>query len=321
MAVYTNVSDEALADFLTHYDLGKVVSFKGIAGGVENTNYLLQTDKSSYILTLYEKRVAEADLPFFIGLMDHLASRGFACPLPIRNRQGEALGQLEGRPAAIISFLEGMEVSHPNADYCRLAGQTMARLHLTADGFEITRVNALAPAGWPPLVESAVGEADTVEDGMAELITSELAFAQANWPAATDIPKGVIHADMFKDNVFFLDGELSGVIDFYFACNDFLAYDLAVGINAWCFDDDLKFDAERCEALIAGYQEIRQLEPAEREALPILARGAALRFLLTRVNDWLNVPPGALVVPHDPKAFSARLRFFQSATLSTFGLS
>lgn len=321
MAVYTNVSDEALADFLTNYDLGKVVSFKGIAGGVENTNYLLQTESGSYILTLYEKRVAEADLPFFIGLMDHLASRGFTCPLPIRNRDGAALGRLEGRPAAIISFLAGMEVSHPNSEYCRLAGQTMARLHLTAKGFDITRVNSLAPAGWPPLVESAVDEADTVEDGMAELITSELAFAQAHWPAASDIPSGVIHADMFKDNVFFLDGELSGVIDFYFACNDYLAYDLAVGINAWCFDDNLKFDEGRCQAMIAGYQEIRQLEPAEREALPILARGAALRFLLTRVNDWLNVPPGALVVPHDPKAFSARLRFFQSATLATFGLS
>ena len=319
MAVYTNVSDEALAEFLTHYDLGRVVSFKGIAGGVENTNYLLQTEAGSYILTLYEKRVAEADLPFFIGLMDHLASRGFTCPLPIRNRAGDALGRLEGRPAAIISFLEGMEVSHPTADYCRLAGQTMARLHLTAQDFDIQRVNALAPAGWPPLVESAVGEADTVEAGMAELITSELAYAQQNWP--TDIPSGVIHADMFKDNVFFLDGALSGVIDFYFACNDYLAYDLAVGINAWCFDDELQFDAERCAAMIAGYQEIRQLEPAEREALPILARGAALRFLLTRVNDWLNVPPGALVVPHDPKAFSARLRFFKSATPSTFGLS
>ncbi|MEP0943625.1 MAG: homoserine kinase [Rhizobiaceae bacterium] len=318
MAVYTEVSDEALAAFLTTYDIGKVVSFKGIAGGVENTNYLLQTDSGSYILTLYEKRVDEADLPFFIGLMDHLASRGFTCPLPIRNKEGQALGRLENRPAAIISFLEGMEVSHPNSDYCRLAGETMARLHLTAQDFDIHRANALAPAGWPALVDSAVDEADTVEAGMAELITSELTFAEQNWP--DNIPSGVIHADMFKDNVFFLDGKLSGVIDFYFACNDFLAYDLAIGINAWCFDDDLQFDEQRCKALIAGYQQVRQLEPAELMALPVLARGAALRFLLTRVNDWLNVPPGALVVPHDPKAFSTRLRFFQSANLESFGL-
>ena len=319
MAVYTEVSDEALRAFLADYDLGKVLSFKGIAGGVENTNYLLRTERGNFILTLYEKRVAEADLPFFIGLMDHLASRDFACPLPIRNRQGQALGRLENRPAAIISFLEGIEVSHPTIDNCRLAGETMARLHLTAQGFNIQRVNALAPAGWPDLVDSAVDEADSVEKGMADLIVSELAFTQQNWPG--DIPSGVIHADMFKDNVFFLDGQLSGVIDFYFACNDYLAYDIAVGINAWCFDDELKFDPERCEAMIEGYQSVRSLSKREIEVLPVLARGAALRFLLTRVNDWLNVPPGALVVPHDPKAFSARLRFLKTATSETFGFS
>ena len=319
MAVYTEVSDEALEAFLSNYDLGKVLSFKGIAGGVENTNYLLRTEQGNFILTLYEKRVEEADLPFFIGLMDHLASRDFACPLPIRNKDGQALGRLENRPAAIISFLEGMEVSHPTADYCRLAGETMARLHMLAQDFEIHRTNALAPAGWPALVNSAVSEADTVEEGMADLIRSELAFAQQNWP--DDIPSGVIHADMFKDNVFFLDGQLSGVIDFYFACNDYLAYDLAVGINAWCFDDDLNFVPESCRALIEGYQSVRNLSEREVEVLPILTRGAALRFLLTRVNDWLNVPPGALVVPHDPKAFSQRLRFFQTATPATFGFS
>lgn len=319
MAVYTEVSDEALEAFLADYDLGKVLSFKGIAGGVENTNYLLRTEQGNFILTLYEKRVEEADLPFFIGLMDHLASREFACPLPIRNRQGEALGRLENRPAAIISFLEGMEVSHPAPENCRLAGETMARLHMTAQDFEIRRSNALAPAGWPALVNSAVDQADTVEEGMAELIVSEMKFAQENWPS--DIPSGVIHADMFKDNVFFLDGQLSGVIDFYFACNDYLAYDLAVGLNAWCFDDDLNFDSTRCAAMVQGYQSVRKLSEREIDVLPVLARGAALRFLLTRVNDWLNVPPGALVVPHDPKAFSTRLRFFKSATPATFGFA
>ncbi len=319
MAVYTEVSDEALEGFLADYDLGKVLSLKGIAGGVENTNYLLRTDRNLFILTLYEKRVEEADLPFFIGLMDHLASRGFACPLPIRNRHGQALGRLESRPAAIISFLEGMEISHPTPDTCRMAGQTMAQLHKTAQGFDIQRTNALAPTGWPALVDSAVEQADSVEPGMAHLIVSELAFAQENWPI--DIPSGVIHADLFRDNVFFLDGELSGVIDFYFACNDFLAYDLAIGINAWCFDDDLGFDAARCSALIEGYSSVRELTRQEIELLPALARGAALRFLLTRVNDWLNVPPGALVIPHDPKDFSARLRFFKGTTPATFGLS
>ncbi|MGI9364260.1 MAG: homoserine kinase [Rhizobiaceae bacterium] len=319
MAVYTEVSDEALAGFLANYDLGAVLSFKGIAGGVENTNYLLRTESGTYILTLYEKRVAEKDLPFFVGLMDHLASRGFVCPLPIRNRHGSALGRLENRPAAIVSFLEGMEVSHPTPAYCHLAGQTMANLHQSASGFDIQRRNALAPAGWPALVESAIGEADSVEQGMADLIRGELAHAQYNWPQ--DIPFGVIHADLFKDNVFFLDGQLSGVIDFYFACNDYLAYDLAIGINAWCFDDDLAFQQDACDAMIAGYQSVRQLSIEETNALPTLLRGAALRFLLTRLNDWLNVPPGALVVPHDPKAFSARLKFFKTASAGKLGLA
>lgn len=319
MAVYTEVSNEALNAFLSNYDLGQVLSFKGIAGGVENTNYLLRTQAGSYILTLYEKRVAEKDLPFFVGLMDHLAKRGFACPSPIRNRQGAALGRLEGRPAALVSFLEGVEISHPGENHCRMAGETMAALHLAAKGFPLHRKNALDPSGWPALVESSLSGADTVEPGMAALITDELAHAQKNWPNL--IPTGFIHADMFKDNVFFLDGQLSGVIDFYFACNDFLSYDLAVGINAWCFDKDLEFQPALSAALLSGYQSKRKLEPAETDALPTLARGAALRFLLTRLNDWLNVPPGALVVPHDPKAFSARLRFFQNADPSTLGVA
>lgn len=319
MAVYTEVSDEALEQFLRDYDIGHVLSFKGIAGGVENTNYLLRTDKGTYILTLYEKRVAEEDLPFFIGLMDHLAAKGFACPEPIRNRQGNALGQLQDRPAAMVSFLEGMEVSHPTAAHCHRVGQTMANMHKAASGFKITRKNALDPSGWPALADTNLDRADTVEDGLADLISTQLAYCVKHWP--TDIPTGVIHADMFKDNVFFLDGELSGVIDFYFSCNDYLAYELAVGINAWCFDDDLKFQPELSAALIDGYQSVRTLETTEIQALPILVRGAALRFLLTRLNDWLNVPPGALVVPHDPKAFSIRLRHFQSATLKSLGLS
>ena len=315
MAVYTEVSDEALEAFLEAYDLGQVLSLKGIAGGVENTNYMLHTQAGSYILTLYEKRVAEEDLPFFVGLMDHLSNAGFPCPAPIRNRAGDALGKLCGRPAAMVSFLEGMEVKHPTPDHCFAAGQTMAKLHASAEGFQITRKNALDPSGWPELAQAAQSGADSVEPGLAKLITDELKFSQDNWP--TKIPAGVIHADMFKDNVFFLNETLSGVIDFYFACNDFLAYDLAVGINAWCFDDDLSFMPEHSAALLAGYGSERVLEAQEFKALPTLCRGAALRFLLTRVNDWLNVPPGALVVPHDPKAFSARLRFHQSAADAT----
>ncbi len=309
MAVYTEVSDAALEEFLAAYDLGKILSLKGIAGGVENTNYLLQMSSGSYILTLYEKRVAAEDLPFFIGLMDHLSSNEFPCPKPIRNKTGEVLGTLEGRPAAIASFLEGMEAKKPTTDHCHMAGHAMAKLHLAASGFSTTRENALGLNGWAPLVQSSLERADSVEAGLANLIYNEINRAQEHWPK--DIPSGIIHADMFSDNVFFLDGKLSGVIDFYFACNDFLAYDLAIGINAWCFDSEFKFQPRLSAALLAGYNSVRKLDEAEKNALPTLARGAALRFLLTRLNDWLNVPPGALVVPHDPKAFSARLQFLQ----------
>lgn len=317
MAVYTDVSDAALAEFLSDYDVGTVTSFKGIAGGVENSNYFLQTDRDSYVLTLYEKRVVEADLPFFVGLMDHLTHKGFPCPEPIRDKQGEAIKRLENRPAALVSFLPGIDVKTPDLNQCWLAGETLAKLHEAGKDFTVHRKNALAPDGWPPLAEAELPRADEVEDGMAELISTQLADIVAHWP--TDIPKGVIHADFFRDNVFFLDGKLSGVIDFYFACNDFLAYDIAVTINAWCFDEALKFQQERAAALLQGYQSVRKLESAERNSLSILARGAALRFLLTRVYDWLNVPKGALVLPHDPTEFSARLRFTRDHGERVFG--
>ncbi|MEM8749347.1 MAG: homoserine kinase [Pseudomonadota bacterium] len=320
MAVYTEVSDEALADYLKDFDLGKVLSFKGIAGGVENTNYLLHMTSGDYILTLYEKRVAEADLPFFVGLMDHLSAQGFPCPKPIQRPGGSVLGTVCGRPAAMVSFLEGMEVSHPKPSHCKMAGETMARLHATAADFKLQRKNALAPDNWPTLIASCIDRANEVEPGLTDLITSEMEYLAQNWPL--DLPTGVIHADMFKDNVFFLDNELSGVIDFYFACNDLLAYDLAIAINAWCFDDAFRFLPELSAALIEGYSQMRKLSAQECDAIPVLARGAALRFLLTRVNDWLNVPPGALVQPHDPTAFSARLRFHRQAEgPATYGVT
>ena len=316
MAVYTEVSSTQLAAYLEAFDLGKVLSLKGITGGVENTNYALHTQTGSYILTLYEKRVAEEDLPFFVGLMDHLAQAGFPCPLPIRNRAGDALGHLAQRPAAMVSFLEGMEISDPAPRHGSAVGATMARMHLLAEDFQIKRTNALAPHGWPELANASADEADSVEAGLRKLIADEMIWTAKHWPK--DIPTGVIHADMFKDNVFFLDDQLSGVIDFYFACNDFLAYDIAVAINAWCFNADLKFQPDMCAAILQGYQTVRPLETTEKQALPVLARGAALRFLLTRLNDWLNVPEGAVVVPHDPKAFSARLRCFQEAETAEF---
>ncbi|GLK70455.1 homoserine kinase [Ancylobacter dichloromethanicus] len=311
MAVYTDVSPEELDTFLAAYDLGRLRAFKGIAEGVENSNYLLQTEAGSFILTLYEKRVNPADLPFFVGLMQHLATRGIDCPQPVKNRDGVALGTLAGRPALIATFLVGMSVRRPSAANCAALGAALAGLHKAgADFTALHRANALSVAGWRPLYAQARAGADTVAPGLSALIADELSVLEARWP--TGLPAGIIHADLFPDNVFFTDGRLSGLIDFYFACNDLFAYDVAICLNAWCFEPDGAYNQTKGRALLAGYQAERPLEAEEIAALPLLARGAALRFLLTRLVDWLNVPPGALVRPHDPLEYLRKLRFHRS---------
>ena len=307
MAVYTEVSDEALAAFLAQYDLGAVLSFKGIAEGVENSNFLLKTEAGSFILTLYEKRVRAADLPFFVGLMEHLATHGVTCPLPVRDRKGETLGILAGRPAAIVTYLEGLWIKRPNVSHCGQVGEALARMHKASQSFPLRRENALSAKGWPALFESAKDRADEVAPGLRAEAEAELAFLLAAWPK--DLPSGVIHADLFPDNVFFLRDRLSGLIDFYFACDDALAYDLAICLNSWCFEADSSFNISKGRAMIAGYQRVRRLDSAEVAALPLLARGSALRFMLTRLVDWLNVPPGAKVTPKDPREYLAKLRF------------
>ncbi|WP_350333337.1 homoserine kinase [Coralliovum pocilloporae] len=319
MAVYTDVSDDMLADFLAQYEAGTLTSFKGIAEGVENSNYLLHTTGLSYILTLYEKRVDPNDLPFFLGLMEHLSARGLSCPTPIRNRTGETLGELAGRPAALISFLEGMWVRRPSALNCRQLGEAMAQMHVAGQDFAIERPNALSVESWRPLFEQSADDADTVAGGLRQIVRDELDYLEQNWPQ--DLPQGVIHADLFPDNVFFLSDRLSGLIDFYFACNDALVYDLAICLNAWCFEPDLSFNVTKAKALLVGYSRVRPLEPVEFDALPLLARGAALRFLLTRLHDWLRVPPGALVTPKDPLEYLRKLTFHQSVETSrAYGL-
>ncbi len=320
MAVYTDVSPEELEAFLARYDIGRLRAFKGIAEGVENSNFLLQTEAGSFILTLYEKRVNPADLPFFIGLMEHLAGRGIACPQPVKNRAGTALGALAGRPAAIATFLIGTSVRRPGVAHCAALGEALARLHEAGTGFALTRRNALSVAGWRPLFDTAGERADTVAPGLHALIADELAVLEARWPAG--LPEGVIHADLFPDNVFFTDDRLSGLIDFYFACNDLLAYDVAICLNAWCFEPDGAFNITKGRALLAAYAAVRPLDEAEVAALPLLARGAALRFLLTRLVDWLNVPPGALVRPHDPKEYLRKLRFHRTvASARDYGVA
>jgi homoserine kinase type II len=319
MAVYTEVPDDQLAEFIASYDLGALLSYKGIAEGVENTNYLLHTEKGPFILTLYEKRVAPADLPFFLDLMEHLARAGITCPTPVRDAQGHMLRQLAGKPAALVTFLEGVWIRRPQARHCMALGQAMARLHLAGQTFQGKRRNALDLAGWRPLFERFQSRADEIGAGLAAIIEQELAHLEANWPA--DLPQGIIHADLFPDNAFFLGDRLSGLIDFYFACTDALAYDVAITLNAWCFESDHSFNVTNGQALLKGYQSVRALTPAEREALPLLARGAALRFLLTRAYDWLNTAPDALVRRKDPNEFLRRLRFHRGVgAASAYGL-
>ncbi len=309
MAVYTEVSDAALAAFLETYDLGGVRALKGIAEGVENSNFLLHTEKGYFILTLYEKRVEADSLPFFLALMDHLAERGLSCPRPVRARSGSALGHLSGRPAAIVTFLDGVCRNRPNVGNCERIGEALARLHRAAADFKGSRVNALSLSAWPQLFAPLRFCADDVESGLAAAIAAELAFLKTRWPR--DLPRGIIHADLFPDNVLFLGDEVSGLIDFYFACTDDLAYDLAICLNAWCFEPDGSFSIAKATALFEGYQRVRRLTPAEAAAIPVLARGAALRFALTRLIDWLNVPAGALVSPKDPLEYVGKLRFHQ----------
>jgi homoserine kinase type II len=311
MAVYTDVAADELAEFLSGYDIGELLSYKGIAEGVENSNFLLHTRAGYFILTLYEKRVARNDLPFFLNLMTHLALHGIICPQPLVNRRGETLSTLAGRPAAIINFLEGVWPRKPNTAHCAGVGQALAKMHLAGRDFPLSRANALSVSGWRPLFDSAASRADELQHGLRAFLSAELDHLESNiWPE--NLPRGVIHADLFPDNVFFLGEKLSGIIDFTFACNDLLAYDVAICLNAWCFESDHSFNVTKARAFLNAYSRERQLSVAEQEALPLLARGAAIRFLLTRLVDVLNVPPGALVRPKDPLEYVRKLRFQQS---------
>lgn len=319
MAVYTEVSDDELQTFLAGYDLGSALSCKGIAEGVENSNFMLETEKGRFILTLYEKRTKREDLPFFLGLMEHLADRGVSCPLPVHGVDGEPLRELCGRPAAMVTFLNGMSVKRIAPVHCGELGAALAALHNAGRGFAAGRPNALSLAGWRKLANDTQARADEVQEGLAAAVAAELAALENEWPQ--DLPAGVIHADLFPDNVFFRGDKLSGLIDFYFACNDFLAYDVAICLNAWCFEADGPFNATKARALLSGYEKLRPLTDAERAALPLLCRGSALRFLLTRLFDWLNVPPGALVRPKDPMEYVRKLRFHQGVkSLGEYGL-
>ena len=312
MAVYTDISDEELSALLANFDLGAPVAFKGIAEGVENSNFLLETEKGRYILTVYEKRVREEELPYFLGLTLWLAAHGYPSATPIVDRAGEALQRVRGKPCAIFSFLPGLAVRRPSASHCREAGEGLARLHLAAQGFSMSRPNDLGQAALAPMFEGLKVQAEALKPGLAAVISGDLERLAAAWPK--DLPTGVIHADYFPDNVFFDPaGKFAGTIDFYFACNDFLAYDIAVTLNAWCFEADGSFNITSARALLAGYEAHRPLSAAERAALPALAHGAAMRFFLTRLHDWHATPPGALVRPKDPLEYERKLAVHRTA--------
>lgn len=313
MAVYTQVSAEAAARLLERYDVGRLVSLKGIAEGVENSNYLLETDRSRFILTLYESRVDPADLPYFHNLLAHLHAAG--CPVPrfIDDSEGRWLQDLLGKKACLIEFLPGISVSEPTAAQAIAVGQSLAAMHKAVADFGEVKPNPLGQQSWKPLFDRCDrAAANALRDGLADDISAECDWLSAHWPG--DLPQGAVHTDLFPDNVLFRGNEVGGLIDFYFACTDFRAYDLAVTHAAWSFSNDGRaYRADIGNALIEGYGSILQLTPEEKRAFPVLARGASLRFLLTRLYDWINTPADALVTRKDPLAFHRRLEFYRSA--------
>jgi homoserine kinase type II len=309
MAVYTEVTAEDLYALLERYDIGRLTAFKGIAEGVENSNFYLGTDRGQFILTLYEKRVSPNDLPFFLGLMEHLAQSGVSCPIPVHDSEGGVLQTLAEKPAAIVTFLSGYALRKPQPAHCHSLGAALATLHESGLTFPLKRDNALSVPGWEKLFAAIDGMADNLMPGLTENIAGQLKLISSEWPQ--NLPRGVIHADLFPDNVFFLNDKVSGVIDFYFACNDLLAYDLAICLNAWCFELDHAFNVTKARALFKGYNSVRQLGPDEVSALPLLARGSALRFLLTRLYDWFNTPGEAFVKRKDPMEYWRKLKFHQ----------
>jgi homoserine kinase type II len=320
MAVYTQLGAEQLAALIESFDVGALRSAKGIAEGVSNSNWLIETagrngaqngqSSARFILTMYEHRLDLSELPFFLGLLDHLAERGCPVPATIHDRDGKSFRFMGDKAVALIEFLPGVSVEDPTAAQAHAVGEALARMHLAARDFAGERANTMGLAQWRTFAQACGPEGfAAIDPALGELIDRELAALERDWP--TSLPRSVIHADLFPDNVLMLGDQVSGLIDFYFACVDMTAYDVAVTHAAWCFDrSGSRFDPALSAALLAGYENVRPLSADERAALPILARGAAMRFLMTRAYDWLNTPPGALVTRKDPLAFSRRLSFY-----------
>ncbi len=310
MAVYTQLGPEDVAPLLARYDAGELIALKGIAEGVENSNFFVETSKSRFILTLYENRVDPADLPFFYALLKHLHDAGCKVPRFIADTEGKWLQEVAGRPACLIEFLQGVSVTQPTPAQGRSAGAALGAMHAALTGFGETRPNSLGVATWRPLAERCDNDIlNALQPGLPARIANECDYLEANWP--THLPMSAIHADLFPDNVLMRGDNVTGLIDFYFACTDLRGYDLAVTHSSWCFSSNgTKFNAETSAALLSGYSEAYPIDVPMRDALPVLLRGACLRFLLTRCYDWINTPANALVTRKDPLAFLRRLEFY-----------
>ena len=319
MAVYTTIDDDDIAALLDRYEIGNLLSLAGIAEGVENSNFILRTDKDTYILTLYEKRTNEADLPFFMDLKGHLAQAGINCPLPIADKNGEILQRIAGKPGALFSFLDGVSYRNPTPDHCHNLGKILAQMHEKVADFTGHRANALGPDSWSDLLSNIDHDPADLPSGLRAQTTEIVQEITQQWPR--NLPKGIIHADLFPNNVMFVGDDITGVIDFYFACHDLLSYDLAICLNSWCFERDGSFNITKSSALLAGYQSVRPLQDDEIDALPILCTGAAVRFFLTRLYDWIHTPPTALVKPHDPMEYWSKIRFHRrTKSAASYGL-
>lgn len=320
MAVYTLVTLEDIARLLASYPIGEAITLQGISEGVENSNYFLETTQGRYILTVYEKRVKKEDLPFYLGLMSHLAGKGIKCPLPVADCQGNYLQDIQGKPAAITHFLEGKSTRRIENWHLEALGEAMASMHKAGQDYAGRITNPFSLASWQSLFARVKPRADEVKKGLSEEIEERLEWLKWHWPKAP-LPSGIIHADLFPDNVFFKDHHLSGIIDYYFACHDFLMYDIVISLNAWCFEHGRDFNLTKARRLLSSYHKVRGITLPELEALPVLASGAAMRFLLTRLSDWLNPVEGAMVTPKDPREYLYKLRFHQGvASYKVYGL-
>ena len=313
MAVYTKLSENNLKDFFSKYNLGKLLKFRGIQEGIENSNYFVKTDSGKFILTIYEKRVEEKDLPFFIGLMKNIFNKNFPSPEPIINKNGNYITEIFGKKAAVVSFLEGASKKNLTPDNCYEVGIYTAKLHMITKNLNIKRTNRLSVNSWRLIYRKIQRDCSKIYPDLTKIIERNLEVIEDKWPK--NIPRGIIHADLFPDNIFFKGSKLTGIIDFYFSCYDFYALEIAICLNALCFEgknENLSFNVTKAKKFIDGYSSIRKLTEEEKESLKILCHGAAMRFLLTRVFDYLNLTEDALVKIKDPVEYLKRLEFHNS---------